>query len=677
MKKAIFSIFALLTVFAMVMTSCDTGGNPNSGDGTEYTVSFNTNGGQPPTIDEQKVKSGNKATEPDAPTKTNNNFVGWYKEAELTTPWNFDTDTVKADITLYAKWTPKAGYFIVTFDSNGGSNVSSQTVANNGKARSPNNPTKADNNFAGWYKETELTTPWDFTIDTVTADITLYARWVTGIVSTLSSVTANGSSLFTTSKLTLSFDKAITGLTADDITLTGVAGVIKGDLTSDGSVYTLPISGFTAGGDLVVKVEKADVTIIGPTKTVKIHVATNDSAGIKDLVLSSSGVIEIDTETGIISRDISSDYGNAFGVKIPEEYLPIIASDTIKVTYIGDVDAPLTTKANSDLVDLVPVDYDTFNGGYIEQEKTLRAVDYGANLPTEYLWFQGRPNTAAWQLKILSITVEHGDPINVTAGITGIKPVAGQTPVTTLGLPGYLQYTGTITWSSNPTTFTAGTAYTATITLTKNAGYTFERIEANKFPVAGAVNVTNDAGTEDAETLKVTAEFPPAAATAAPDKILTFAEGDVKGTNSNVTILTNGTGYRAVTTAGYGSAWTYFKVTFDPGLTLSDYTKISYSVKGIDGGTGTDNTGYKEGVMGVFASEDKVASPGPSNSAFTETTSWQETGVGALGESNENNHTVTVKVQPGTDLNEVWIAFRVGGTAGWTYELSDIKFFNP
>jgi len=114
-----------------------------------------------------------------------------------------------------------------------------------------------------------------------------------------------------------------------------------------------------------------------------------------------------------------------------------------------------------------------------------------------------------------------------------------------------------------------------------------------------------------------------------------------------------------VTSAGYAQAWTYFKVTFDAGLKLSDYTKIDYTVKGVDGGGGNDATGYKAGYMSVFASETAVRSPGDSNLVFSETPDWGGTGVGNM--DSDNKHTVTVKVQPGTDLNEVWIAFRVGG----------------
>jgi uncharacterized repeat protein (TIGR02543 family) len=37
-------------------------------------------------------------------TKDGYTFGGWYKEAALVTPWNFGTDTVTGNITLYAKW---------------------------------------------------------------------------------------------------------------------------------------------------------------------------------------------------------------------------------------------------------------------------------------------------------------------------------------------------------------------------------------------------------------------------------------------------------------------------------------------------------------------------------------------------------------------------------------------
>ena len=67
-----------------------------------YSVTFNVDGGS--AVDSQTIVSGAKATAPTAPTKANYTFDGWYKEVGLTTAWNFATDTVTSNTTLYAKW---------------------------------------------------------------------------------------------------------------------------------------------------------------------------------------------------------------------------------------------------------------------------------------------------------------------------------------------------------------------------------------------------------------------------------------------------------------------------------------------------------------------------------------------------------------------------------------------
>ena len=88
---------------------------------------------------------------------------------------------------------------------------------------------------------------------------------------TFSSLTANGNSSTTTTQLTLTFSKAITGLSAGDITLSGVSGATKGTLSGSGPSYTLAVSGFSAGGTLNVSVAKSGYTISGSPKSVTIH----------------------------------------------------------------------------------------------------------------------------------------------------------------------------------------------------------------------------------------------------------------------------------------------------------------------------------------------------------------------------------------------------------------------
>jgi uncharacterized repeat protein (TIGR02543 family) len=51
------------------------------------------------------VEDGELVTEPSDPSKTGEVFVGWYTDEALTDEWNFSTDLVQNDITLYAKYT--------------------------------------------------------------------------------------------------------------------------------------------------------------------------------------------------------------------------------------------------------------------------------------------------------------------------------------------------------------------------------------------------------------------------------------------------------------------------------------------------------------------------------------------------------------------------------------------
>jgi hypothetical protein len=84
-----------------------------------------------------------------------------------------------------------------------------------------------------------------------------------------SGLTADGSSSITTTKLILTFDKDITGLTAADITLTGA---VKGTLTGkDAGVYELAVSGITAEGQVTVGVTKSGYAITPASRQVTVY----------------------------------------------------------------------------------------------------------------------------------------------------------------------------------------------------------------------------------------------------------------------------------------------------------------------------------------------------------------------------------------------------------------------
>ncbi|MFR9533072.1 MAG: InlB B-repeat-containing protein [Rikenellaceae bacterium] len=70
------------------------------------------------------------------------------------------------------------GNIVVTFESNGGSEVSSQAISyTNYIATEPATPTRNSYTFDGWYANENLTQQYNFTT-TVTDSITLYAKWV-------------------------------------------------------------------------------------------------------------------------------------------------------------------------------------------------------------------------------------------------------------------------------------------------------------------------------------------------------------------------------------------------------------------------------------------------------------------------------------------------------------------
>ena len=95
------------------------------------------------------VLSDGKVTEPAKPTKDGYTFAGWYREVACMTPWNFGSDEVTGNITLYAKWIPAA--YSITYHLDGGTasgNPTSYTVETD--SFTLNNPTKTGYTFAGW-----------------------------------------------------------------------------------------------------------------------------------------------------------------------------------------------------------------------------------------------------------------------------------------------------------------------------------------------------------------------------------------------------------------------------------------------------------------------------------------------------------------------------------------------
>ena len=107
MKKFVCILTAMMLCLVFALSACgETGGGNrnNSGDGTYYTVTFDSRGGS--AVKSEQVLAGNPVPVPASPTREDFDFEGWYRSAdENAALWDFAADRVNGDLTLYAHWT--------------------------------------------------------------------------------------------------------------------------------------------------------------------------------------------------------------------------------------------------------------------------------------------------------------------------------------------------------------------------------------------------------------------------------------------------------------------------------------------------------------------------------------------------------------------------------------------
>ena len=249
-----------------------------------YTVTFNANAGDATgSMDDQTFTYGtSQALTANEFSRTGYTFLGWATSKESNNVVYADKAEIgslqSTGLTLYAVW--QVNSYTVTFNTDGGSAVQSQTVVYNGKAAMPESaPEKDGYKFAGWYVgETEF----KFEETDITENITITAKWVINTYtvsfnsdggSTVEEITVNHGEKVTAPEaptkdgyafagwyvgdIAYDFNKAVTA----DVALTAkwnaieytISYVLNGGTNADGAVTT-----FTVKSD--------EITLLAPTR---------------------------------------------------------------------------------------------------------------------------------------------------------------------------------------------------------------------------------------------------------------------------------------------------------------------------------------------------------------------------------------------------------------------------
>ncbi len=278
---------------------------------------------------------------------------------------------------------------------------------------------------------------------------------------------------------TSTYTVTVTRTGSNIATLSGLAlssGTLSPTFASGTTSYTTTVANSVAT-DYTVTPTKTDsnattIQYLGATGTNLFTGALAVGANIIRTVVTAQDGITTSTYTVTVTRAASSDatlsaLSLSTGTLSPTftsgttSYTATVANSVTSITVM-----PTRTQANATI---------TVNGTSVNSGSASGAISLtvGSNTITVIVTAQdGTTSTYTVSVTRLAIIIN-------TANVTITAPAVGAAPQTSTTSNG--QFTTTITWSDSPTTFAPSTAYTATVTVVPNAGYTLTGVSANFF----------------------------------------------------------------------------------------------------------------------------------------------------------------------------------------------------
>ncbi|MGN1098832.1 MAG: InlB B-repeat-containing protein [Christensenellales bacterium] len=159
LKKLTVIFTALLMIFSFC--ACE------DGSAKTHVVSFETFGGSE--YEPLTVAHDGLIEEPMIPISGNKSFKGWYKDENFSQKWDFATDTVDKDLTLYARFVTT---YNVSYWYEG--NMYLRKKVNEGETAENVEYLGASRKVVSWYLDEDLSRIYDFDAP-VTQNLSLYA----------------------------------------------------------------------------------------------------------------------------------------------------------------------------------------------------------------------------------------------------------------------------------------------------------------------------------------------------------------------------------------------------------------------------------------------------------------------------------------------------------------------